>query len=162
MRHLLYHPESEARFVAFRRAEIDQALDAGCDIVTGNELHERIYMKEKAMQKKLPITVSATFTRDMLANNRNNPQGNEVIGAAIILKKLRDLGVPVIGVLGVIAVEWGELRITAEDGLDGDEWTYSWAGMPMTKEWQQRCAQPGKALKLDTPLAALIAADDEL
>lgn len=162
MRHLIYHAESESLFATYRANEVEQALDAGADDVTGIERFERRYMKEKAMQKKLPITVSATFTRDQLTSQRQNPRGNEVIGAAMVLTRLRNLGVPVIGVLGVIAVEWGELRITASDGLDGDEWTYTWAGVPMEKEWQQRCAKAGSALKLDTPLAELIAAEDEL
>lgn len=107
------------------------------------------------------ITVKEVFTRHQFLGKRN-PQGNEVLAAQVIFTRLRNRGVPVIGVLGVIAVEWGKLTIEHEDGLDGDEWTYTWEGVPMPRHWIERCAVPGAALKLDKPLAALIAEEDEL
>lgn len=107
------------------------------------------------------VTVKEVFTRHQLTGKRN-PQGNEVLAAQVIFARLRQRGVPVIGVLGIIAVEWGTLTIAHEDGLDGDEWAYTWEGAPMPRHWIDKCAQPGAVLKLDNPLAAQIAAEDEL
>jgi len=108
------------------------------------------------------ITIRETFTRDQLISKRNNPESNEVLSARVILNRLRQRGVPVIGVLGVLAVEWGTLTIAHADGLDGDEWTYTYTGKPMPREWIERCARPDHALRLDKPLAAQIAEDEEL
>lgn len=106
-------------------------------------------------------TIKETFTRDQLLDNRN-PAGNEVLAAQMIFDKLRSRGVPLIGVLGVLAVEWGKLTIEHEDGLDGDEWHYTWVGEPMPKEWIANCSKPGAALRLNKPLAQQIAEADEL
>lgn len=107
------------------------------------------------------IKVVETFTRDQFTGKRN-PQGNEVLAGQVIFGRLRARGVPLIGVLGVIAVEWGTLTIAHDDGLDGDEWTYTYVGKPMPKEWIAKMTKPGFALRLDAPLAAQIAAEDEL
>lgn len=114
---------------------------------------------------KTDKTVSFTFTRDQLTGTRN-PQGNEVIAGQVIFGKLRAAGVPVIGVLGVLAVEWGELNIKHEDGLDGDEWTFTYTGKLLDQYWRDLFAKAGSRIKLDQPLAPRIAAklaeDDEL
>lgn len=108
------------------------------------------------------ITVSITITRDDLCSAKKNPASNEMLAAQIIFDKLRTRGVPVIGVLGILAVEWGKLTIEHEDGLDGDEWKWTWTGKPMPLEWVMKCAQPGRVLRLDYPLAQQIADADEL
>lgn len=107
------------------------------------------------------IIVNETFTRDQLLGSRN-PAGNELLASQVIFGRLRAKGVPVIGVIGVIAVEWGKLTIEHEDGLDGDEWHYTWTGVPMPKEWIIKCMKPGAVLKLNYPLAQQIADADEL
>jgi len=107
------------------------------------------------------IDVKLTFTRDQLTGTRN-PAGNEVLAGQVIFSALRQRGVPVIGVLGVLAVEWGTLTISHEDGLDGDEWHYRYQGKPMPQGWVTKCAMPGRVLRLDNPLAAQIAAAEEL
>lgn len=108
-------------------------------------------------------TIAETFTRDQLTG-RANPQGNEVLAGQVIMTRLRKRGVPVIGVLGVLAVEHGTLTIQHEDGLDGDEWTWTWVGKPMTQEWINKCYGPhgNQCLRLDKSLAQKIAEEDEL
>lgn len=114
---------------------------------------------------KTDKTVSFTFTRDQLTGTRN-PLGNEVLAGQVIFGKLRAAGVPVIGVLGILAVEWGEFTVKHEDGLDGDEWSFTYTGKLLDQYWRDQCAKPGVCLKLDQPLAPRIAAklaeDDEL
>lgn len=159
-RHLLYHAESDCLFEVFNQQELERVLTCGEDVhdVTGIPAHEKQF-KEDQMAKA--ITVKETFTRDQFLG-RHNPQGNEVLAAQVIFSRLRQRGVPVIGVLGVIAVEWGTLTIKHDEGLDGDEWTYTWEGVPMPREWIEKCAQPGAALKLEKSLKQLIEEEDEL
>lgn len=111
-------------------------------------------------------TVRVTFTRDDLTRNAKNPEGNEVLAGRVIYGRLRALGVPVIGCLGVLAVEWGKLTITHDDGLDGDEWTWEYTGELLDQYWIGVVTKPGRAMRLDDPLAAQIARkaadDDEL
>lgn len=107
------------------------------------------------------VTISETFTRDQLTGTRN-PVGNEVLAGQVIMTRLRKRGVPLIGVLGILAVENGTLTVQHEDGLDGDEWTYSWTGEPMPREWVDKCSQPGACLRLNYPLAQQIAEAEEL
>lgn len=108
-----------------------------------------------------PQTISVTFTRDELCGKRN-PQGNELLAGQAIFSKLRAKGVPVIGVLGVLAVEWGVLTIEHQDGLDGDEWAWSWTGEPMQKDWIAKCSKPGAVLVLRKPLREMIEEEEEL
>lgn len=111
-------------------------------------------------------TVRVTFTRDELTRDGNAIVSNEVIAGQKIFKRLRSLGVPVIGNLGVLAVEWGKLTITHDDGLDGDEWTWEYTGKLLDQHWIGVVTKPGRAMRLDDPLAAQIARkaaeDDEL
>lgn len=108
------------------------------------------------------ITVKETFTREQFLGKKN-PEANEVLAGQVIFNRLRARGVPVIGVLGVIAVEWGKLTIEHEDGLDGDEWHYTYTGAPMPAEWVKACSKPGAVLTLKDPLLERIKAqEDEL
>lgn len=115
------------------------------------------------------ITVRETFTRDQFLG-KTNPEGNDVLASRVIFSRLRQRGVPLIGVLGVIAVEWGVLTIAHDDGLDGDEWTFTWIGKEVPAKWRDFMCKPGRALSIDKPLAPQIAAaaaaqavdDDEL
>lgn len=114
--------------------------------------------------KQDEITITETFTRDQMLG-QVNPQGNEVL-AGQILARFRRRGVPLVGVLGFIAVEWGTLTIEHDDGLDGDEWKWTWTGKPVPPEFMHLLTTPGRCLRLDEPLALKIAAkaaeDDEL
>lgn len=71
-------------------------------------------------------TVRVTFTRDEFAKKPFENQGF-LIGSHII-KTLARRGVPVIGVDGIVAVEKGKLTVEYVDGLDGDEWLYTYVG----------------------------------
>lgn len=111
-------------------------------------------------------TVRVTFTRDDMTRAINNPEGNEVLAARAIYGRLRNLGVPVVGNLGVLTVEWGKLTITHEDGLDGDEWTWEYTGKLLDAHWIGVVTTPGRAMRINDPLAPQIARkaaeDDEL
>lgn len=116
------------------------------------------------------VTIRETFTRDQFLG-KANPEGNDFLAARVIFGRLRSRGVPVIGALGVLGVEWGKMTIEHEDGLDGDEWTYTWTGRPLSKEWIAEITKPGKSVSIARPLGPMIAAakkaaevddDDEL
>ena len=106
------------------------------------------------------VTISVTISRLELAG-KNNPKANEPLAAMYIMNRLRAKGVPVTGVLTILAVEWGKLTIAHEDGLDGDEWTYTWTGAPMPPRWIEACKEV-QGIPLTNPLAPRIAAEDEL
>lgn len=110
------------------------------------------------------ITIRVTFTRDQLTGTKN-PAGNEVLAGQVIMGALRKRGVPVIGVLGLLGVEWGTLTCAQEDGLDGDEWTWTWTGVKMPPTLVDKYQRPGHRIKLESPLsvevAALAAAEDD-
>lgn len=111
------------------------------------------------------VTIKKTFTRFELigSNSAGKPhQYNEVNSANFLITRLLAAGIPVVGVMGVLAVEWGVITITHEDGLDGDEWTYSWTGEEVPKHYRARMQVLGSRNRLDKSLAAQIAADDEL
>lgn len=104
------------------------------------------------------VTIRETFTRDQFLGTKN-PEGNDMLAARVIFGRLRSRGVPVIGALGVLGVEWGKLTIEHEDGLDGDEWHYAWTGRPLTKEWIAEITKPGKCVSIAEPLAPRILAE---
>jgi hypothetical protein len=111
------------------------------------------------------VNISKTFTRIELIGVKKDGkahQYNEVVAANHIMIALLGAGIPVVGVMGVVAVEWGKLTVTHDDGLDGDEWTYSWTGEEVPKHYRSRMQTAGYRNRLDKPLAAQIAADDEL
>jgi hypothetical protein len=111
------------------------------------------------------VTITQTFTRDQLigmnpTNGKRHPY-NAVVATNTIANKLLAAGVPIVGVLGIVAVEWGKLTVEHEDGLDGDEWKYTWTGNEVPKYWRKKMAEVGYRNGLDNPLAALIAADED-
>lgn len=108
--------------------------------------------------------VSVTITRDQLIDNRRNPEGCEFLAARVIIPRLLERGIPVIGLAGIIGVEWGKLTIEHEDGLDGDEWTYTFVGNLIPKAHMPKLTG---GIRFIDPLgpkiaAAQAAADDEL
>lgn len=110
------------------------------------------------------VTIKKTFTRLELigkhhATGRAVPF-NEVNSANFLIAELHRIGIPVIGVMGVLAPEWGNLTIAHDDGLDGDEWTYTWTGEAVPRDWREKLARPGYRSRLDKPLRPQI--DDEL
>lgn len=110
------------------------------------------------------VTIKRTFTRLELigkhhATGRAVPF-NEVNSANHLITELHKVGIPVVGVMGVLAPEWGLLTITHEDGLDGDEWTYAWSGEQVPRDWREKLAKVGYRSRLDKPLRKQI--DDEL
>lgn len=161
LRDLLLHDGSDALFeiVSHTRAQHDKEVDrccwAGCDVVSGNMRFEIQYQMEKLMEEN-EVTIRETFTRDQFLG-KHNPEGNDFLAARVIFGRLRARGVPVIGALGVLGVEWGKLTIEHEDGLDGDEWHYTWIGRPLTKEWIAVITKPGHCVKINEPLAVRIA-----
>jgi hypothetical protein len=112
------------------------------------------------------VTIKKTFTRlELIGTNPRTGQPhnyNEVVTSNTIANRLLAAGIPVVGVLGIVAVEWGKLTVEHEDGLDGDEWKYTWTGEEVPKFWRNRMSGQGYRNRLDNPLAAQIAAEDEL
>lgn len=115
------------------------------------------------------VTISKTFTRDELLGiiPRTGKAGeyNSINTGNFLTTRLLEAGIPVVGCFGVLAVEHGVLTVTHDpDGLDGDEWIYSWTGERLPQGWPKRERGTGTPVKLrlDKPLAAQIAEEDEL
>lgn len=102
-------------------------------------------------------TIRVTITRDELIGRKNTGR-NLFIASVAVREKLLIAGVPVIGVDGIIAVERGTLTIAHDDGLDGDEWTYTFVGEPVMQEVINDVRRIGKRPSLIEPLAMLEAA----
>jgi hypothetical protein len=103
-------------------------------------------------------TIRATYTRDQFSRTpKTEHAGVDTKAGEYIAADLLRRGVPVIGHIGVLAVEWGKLTIAHEEGLDGDEWTYTWTGRPVPQEFVTRMNGPNGRLLLAFPLAARIA-----
>ena len=120
------------------------------------------------------ITITERITRGQMMGELN-PSGNVVSAAWNVKTRLRKRGVPVIGSLGLIAVEWGTLTIEFEKGTDerdhrgdpigqyADAWVYTWTGKPVPSDIDLTLvAREGKALVMDMPLSALLTVDEEL
>jgi hypothetical protein len=99
-------------------------------------------------------TIRVTITRDSLIDRKNSGK-NLFIAAIAVRERLLLAGVPVIGLDGVIAVERGTLTIEHEDGLDGDEFHYTFVGEPVMPEVIDQVRRIGKRPSLITPLAVL-------
>jgi hypothetical protein len=114
------------------------------------------------------VTISRTFTRDQLAKYHVHAEGraqpySEIHTSNFLCRQLLTAGIPVVGLVGLIAVEWGTLTIIHEDGLDGDEWTFSWTGAPVPDDWVWQAGQGGYRNKLaGDNLATRIADAEEL
>ena len=96
-------------------------------------------------------TIVVTITRDRLIEDTN-----EVIQGARVMRELRQRGVPVIGTLGIFSVEHGVLTVHTDDGLDGDEFVYTWVGVPVAPPLRKH------HLTFTNNLKAIIAKEDEL
>lgn len=112
------------------------------------------------------VTISKTFTRleliGTVPRTGKSAAYNEVNSSNHLMTRLLNAGIPVVGILGILAVEWGVLTVTHDDGLDGDEWTYSWTGERVPTEYREKMSKLGYRGRLDNPLAAQIAAAEEL
>ena len=107
-------------------------------------------------------TIRATYTRDQFSRlGKSEHAGIDTKAGEYIAADLRRRGVPVIGHIGVLCVEWGKLTVAHEEGLDGDEWTYTWTGEPVPQEFVTRMNGPNGGLILVYPLAARIAVHEE-
>jgi hypothetical protein len=78
-------------------------------------------------------TIKITVTRDEL-HHRDDPDLQLTINGGKVVEKLRNAGIPVIGSSTILAVARGKLEIEYEDGLDGDEWHYTFVGEPVMPE----------------------------
>jgi hypothetical protein len=121
------------------------------------------------------VTITERITRGQMMDE-SNTTGNVVAAAFNVKTRLRKRGVPAIGSLGLIAVEWGTLTIEFErgDGYDvqeddfnlghfSDAWVYTWTGRPVPAGVDlTKIAREGKALVMDMPLNAVLAEADDL
>lgn len=112
------------------------------------------------------ITIRKIFTRDELLVVRAGkvtPEYNVVNVGTYMMRRLTQAGIPVVGYFGVLAVEWGKLTITHDEGIDCDEWMFEWTGAPVPKDWPKTDAtgQFIQLFRLDKPLAAAIAAEED-
>lgn len=111
------------------------------------------------------LTTHVRITRGQMMGETNTT-GNVVSAAWTVKKRLRDAGIPAIGSLGLLAVEWGTLTIqfdASESCQYDDAWIYSWTGRPVPDGMDLNAiAHEGRALVIDKSLAALIAEADEL
>jgi hypothetical protein len=121
------------------------------------------------------ITIAERITRGQMMDEMNTT-GNVVAAAWKVTKRLRERGIPAIGSLGLIAVEWGTLTIEFErgDGYDvqeddfnlghfSDAWVYTWTGRPVPAGVDlTKISREGKALVMDMPLNAVLAEADDL
>jgi hypothetical protein len=73
------------------------------------------------MSKK--TTIEVRIDRDERSFNTNEVRRN-----VMLMKMLRERGVPVIGAISVISVEHGQLSTHREEDLDGDVFVYRWTG----------------------------------
>jgi len=91
-------------------------------------------------------TIKVTITRDELA--KGNPTYNLYLSGLGITKALTNARIPAVGIDGVINVARGKLTIEYNDGLDGDEWTYTFVGEPIMKELMPEVRKAGFCLPL--------------
>jgi hypothetical protein len=113
---------------------------------------------------KNEVTLVERITRGEMMGEQNTT-GNVVSAAFSVKKRLRQRGIPAIGTLGLVAVEWGTLTIEFEagEGQYNDAWVYTWTGRPVPAGVDLvALASNGRALVIDMPLAAVLTADDEL
>ena len=103
-------------------------------------------------------TITATYTRDQFTRGgKSEHSGLDTKAGEHISADLLRRGVPVISHIGVLAVEWGKLTIAHDEGLDGDEWTFTWTGKPVPQEFVRRMNGPNGRPVLAYPLEARIA-----
>jgi len=113
-------------------------------------------------------TITVTITLDHLKFPANRELNNFISGCKITQTLLKHR-IPVIGTDGILGVERGQLTVKHEDGLDGDEWHFTFVGEPIRKDMVQQITGPNGRIqhwkRLDEQEAAhlkKIAEDDEL
>lgn len=85
--------------------------------------------------KGVPIKIKLSFTRDQLRDDlrEDRPLVNRATPAGRVMRAMTEAGIPMVGVLGIIGVAYGELHIHMIYGLEGDEFVYEWEGVPVPK-----------------------------
>ena len=78
-------------------------------------------------------TIRVTVTREEMKGPGNDEQ-NVFIAGITLLKILLRARIPVMGISGFVVVARGKLTVEHEDGLDGDEWHYTFVGEPIAAE----------------------------
>lgn len=78
-------------------------------------------------------TITVTVTRDQLVKDQKNRSINAqyMKAGGRILSELRAAGIPIVGAIGLFGVEYGTLTMRMDDGLDGDEFVYTFVGEPL-------------------------------
>lgn len=100
-------------------------------------------------------TIRVTITRDEMTGPKNSGKNLFIAGIAV-KERLFKAGVPVIGVDGILAVERGKLTIEHDDGLDGDEWTFTFVGVPVMPDVLKEVYGRGRLRpSLHEPLAVI-------
>lgn len=103
-------------------------------------------------------TVIVTVSRDQLIRDQQDKgrSAQFMKAGGRILHELRAAGVPIVGAIGLFGVEQGSLTLSMDDGLDGDEFVYTYVGELVP------AAQRGKEFTFSNPMPKPIEEDDEL
>jgi hypothetical protein len=100
-------------------------------------------------------TIRVTITRDEMTGPKNSGKNLFIAGIAV-KERLFTRGIPVTGVDGILMVERGKLTIEHEDGLDGDEWHFTFVGVPVMPEVLKEVYGRGRLRpSLSEPLAVI-------
>jgi len=109
------------------------------------------------MGKPISVTVTAdellfrgASLKEFAINKSITPDWN--IDSGVPMRRMLAAGIPVIGVDKIIGIARGELTITHEDGLDGDEWTYSFVGKPVREDARRGAHGQLQTIQLSTDL----------
>lgn len=76
---------------------------------------------------------------------------NEVHRNSYVLRELRKAGVPVVGAISILSVEFGVFTMAFEDDLDGGKYIYTWVGK--TAQMVVPCPVATSEFPLKTKLA---------
>lgn len=76
---------------------------------------------------------------------------NEVHRNSYVLRELRKAGVPVVGAISILSVEFGIMTLSFEDDLDAGKFIYTWVGK--TAQMVKPCPVATAEFPLKTKLA---------